>query len=1636
MQEKISGWSGWGAVPALFDEKNSDYAKDRELLREYLDPEMYAAASRSTINAHYTDPDLVRVMWDALHEYGFDGGAVLEPGSGSGNFLGAIPEDLLATTHLIGVELDPIAANISRALYPDANVRTESFADSPFPAGSFDAAIGNVPFGPIRLHDQRHNAANLPIHDHFLIKTVDLLRPGGTAMVLTSHYTLDKRDETARRAMFEQADLVAAVRLPTGAHRRGAGTEVITDALVLRRRLPHEEPGDDSWLSSYPFEGDVRINGHYKNHPEDVLGETTVGHGLYGAGLEVKNGDLAAVPERLSERLTARLSQASERGRGHAPEPRDNALQWTRDELVAKTLESSGRFAGHIEARGEGFVQLINGEAEELRVPKNRRAEMQSLLDLRDTTRALLEAEAESSEDTAATRSLRSRLNAQYDAYLERFGPINRVDHRRTGRTDQDGKDIFARVLPRAVSVFASDPFAAPVRALEIFDEGTGEARKAAIFQRRVIERRMPVTHADSPADALAISLDQRGEVDLALIADLLQSSEDGARTMLGTLVFDDPETEQTIAAAEYLSGDVRAKLEQAQAAAEENPAFQVNVEALTPIIPTDLGPDEIHPSLGAVWIPAEDVQDFLQETLGDPAVEVRHGAGAMWSVRGNRRSVAATSTWGTERLNALEIATRLMQQQEIVVRDEIEHPDGAISRVINPEETDAAGEKAAALRDRFAEWVWADPERTDRLTEAYNKMFNSTVLRAYDGKHLTLPDMATWFTPHPHQLAAVHRITSEPSVGLFHQVGAGKTAEMVMGAMELRRLGMVNKPAIVVPNHMLEQFSREFLALYPRANVLAAGREDLGKDKRRLFVAQAATGDWDAIIMTRGAFSALGVSAETQQAYMSREQDALRESMSRLSSDDSADTRMVKRMETALLNQEERMKKALDQRRDTGLTFEQLGIDYLMVDELHDYKNMRVVSSIRDVAHVGADRAIDLDMKLDYLRRTNGDRVFTGATATPIANSIAEAYVMQRYIRPDLLEDVGITDFDSWAATFGEPVTQVELAPEGGGNYRTNTRFARFRNVPELLRLWHVAADVKTAEDLPYLKRPDLRERPDGQRSPESILVTPSQTLRDYVADLGERAERVRSRAVDPTTDNMLKISSNGRAAALDLRLVDLDQPEDELFSIPTKLEVAADRIVQVWLDNRANTYPSPSDEGDQPAKGALQIVFSDLGTPTGDGFNAYGHLKELLVDRGMDPDRVRFIHEANNDRKKALLFEQCRTGGVDVIIGSTSKMGVGTNIQDRAVALHHLDCPWRPADIEQREGRILRQGNLNPEVGIYRYVVEGSFDAYSWQTVERKAKFIDQLMRGSLDRREIEDIGDSTLSFNEVKALASGDALVLTRAEVEQEVATLTRLQRSHAREQTGLRHKIAAAERDISVHESRLPRIERAIEKSIDTKGDLFRAVVNGVPTSERSAAATNLRHLMGKHHSTLDRHSRPEAAVKDALQLGGHSFDGHLRLTWVGENVVQLRLSDVPEVAVDLSLSDTGHGVITRLENAIAGLPRTLSDAQVNLDRAVGERDAAQASLGIPFPREAELSDARSRLEDIDKQMSRKQNPPETSVPQEVHVAPHVDPCVAATPERATMYINEIREGLSRSAFLAGRQSSPPPAGPSL
>ena len=861
-------------------------------------------------------------------------------------------------------------------------------------------------------------------------------------------------------------------------------------------------------------------------------------------------------------------------------------------------------------------------------------------------------------------------------------------------------------------------------------------------------------------------------------------------------------------------------------------------------MVPADLTPGEIDARLGAAWIDASYVQQFLRELLDDHSIQVEHPGGQVWAVKGARHSVLATSTWGTGRYPAPQLAQAILEQRAITVHDTIQAGDGERT-VLNPDATLAAQEKAAEMGERFSEWAWEDPARAAKLARIYNDRFNSLVLRNYDGTGSSMPGLALTFRPRPHQVAAVARMVHEPAVLLAHEVGAGKTAEMIIGVTELRRLGLARKPAVIVPNHMLEQFAREWLQLYPHARVLVARREDLQGERRRRFIARCATGDWDGVVMSRSAFERIPLSPGEQQAYMDRELELMRTWLENAKNGDS-DGLTVKRLQGALLRAGERLKAKLDSAKDPGITFEATGIDYLCVDEAHGYKNLRTPSNITDAAIDGSMRASDLDMKIGYLRRRNGARVVTFATATPIANSVTEAYVMQRYLRPDLLEAAGIEVFDTWAATFGQIVSQVELAPEGGSSFRLKSQFAGFRNVPEMLRMLHVAADVKTSDDL-NLPVPALARRQDGQRVPETVTVEPSEQLLGYVAELGDRAEKVRSRAVSPEEDNMLKISGDGRRAALDLRLAGL--PQDT----PGKIETAAARIAGIWETHHNHQYTAP-DGRPYPARGALQLVFCDLGTP-GPGWNAYDELRGQLTARGVPREAIRFIHEARTDRDKGQLFAACRNGSVAVLVGSTEKMGVGTNVQDRAIALHHLDAPWRPADVAQRDGRIVRQGNLNPEVQILRYVTEGSFDGYMWQTLERKARFIGQVMRGKLDAREIGDIGETALSFSEVKALATGNPLLMDKAEADVALARLQRAERAHHRNQDALRHAVARHEQDITGLDRQAADIDAAIARRQDTHGDRFAMTVGDQAHSKRAEAGQHLKEMLQEEVTAL-------------------------------------------------------------------------------------------------------------------------------------------------------------------------------------
>ena len=1244
-------------------------------------------------------------MWNAVQALGFQSGRVLEPGCGSGNFIAFAPQAAQVT----GIELDPVTAGIAGLLYPDAEIRTESFADSRDGDGSFDLAIGNVPFGNMTLHDRRHNPAGHSIHNHFIVKALHLVRPGGVVAVLTSRFTMDARNPAARREIASLADLVGAIRLPGGAHQRAAGSAVVTDLLVLRRREPGRPPDGTAWEKTQPIELDgaqVPVNEYFLAHPDAVLGQMGATNGAYRADdLVVRPaGDTIA---GLSAALDALVASARARGLTCAPSDRTGEIS----RPAGADAQRSAQPDGYLRTGPDGaFTKVVYGVEQSHEVPASQVAELGHLLALRDTARGLLDAEAASAEDTAELSALRAELGGRYDTYLATYGPLNRFSLRRTGRTDTaTGEPVMARIRPPQGG-FGGDPFAALVYALEQFDPVGQRAAKAAIFRERVIAPRAPRLGADTAADALAICLDTRGEVRLDEIARLLGTTQDDAREQLGTLVFHDPDTGQLVPAAEYLSGNVRRKLRQAEWAAGINASFEVNVAELHRVIPADLTPGEIDARLGAAWIDREYVEQFLAEILDDPGLRVDHPGGQIWRVHGNMATVPACSTWGTSRYPAPALAQAVLEQRPIEVHDTLTDADGRDRSVLNADATVAAQEKAAELAERFADWAWEKPVRAAALARIYNDRFNSLVLRSYDDAQLSLPGLALTFRPHAHQVAAVARIIHEPAVLLAHEVGAGKTAEMIMGITELRRLGIVRKPAVVVPNHMLEQFGREWLQLYPQAKVMLAGQDDLQRTRRRQFVARCATGTWDGIVMSRSAFERIPLSAAEQQQYMDRELAQFRRWIAEAKK---ANSPSVKKLEGMLLRAQERIKAKLDSARDPGITFEATGIDYLCIDEAHGYKNLRTPSNIRDAAIDGSQRASDLDMKIDYLRRRNGRRVVTFATATPIANSVTEAYVMQRYLRPDLLDDAGIEVFDTWAATFGQVISQVELAPEGGSSFRMKSRFARFANVPEMLRMLHVAADVKTAADL-ALPVPGLKQREDGKRVPETVSVEPSDDLLAYVRDLGERAAKVRTRAVRPDEDNMLKISGDGRRAALDLRLLGL--PQDT----PGKITAAADRIAAIWAASEDDEYFDP-DGVPYPGRGSLQLVFCDLGTP-GPGWNAYDELRAQLTTRGLPPEKIRFIHDAKTDRDKARLFAACRTGAVAVLIGSTEKMGVGTNVQDRAIALHHLDAPWRPADVAQREGRILRQGNLNRNLGrdvqIIRYVTERSFDGYMWQT------------------------------------------------------------------------------------------------------------------------------------------------------------------------------------------------------------------------------------------------------------------------------------------------------------------------------
>jgi N12 class adenine-specific DNA methylase/SAM-dependent methyltransferase len=1554
----LAAWSGWGAAPEMFDPSHAGLRWAREELANLLDEPQIAAASRSTLNAHYTDPRIVNAMWDAVASLGFGGGRVLEPGCGSGNFLATAP----AGADMTGVELDPTTAAIAQARCPAATVVARSFADMRLPDGAFDLVIGNVPFGKITLHDPVHNKGRHSIHNHFIVKALHLTRPGGLAAVLTSRYTLDAADAAARREIHALADLVSAVRLPSDAHRETAGTRVVTDLLIFRRREPGRDPARAYWLRSMTLlldGAEVPVNACFEDgRGGTVLGTLRATTGAYRAGDLTVDHDGADWLASLGGALATDTARAVSAG-----------LAWTPGTQAAPVPEpeASDVQDGHILHRGGGrFVRAERGAYVPLAVPKTQAKELAALLGVRDAALAVLGDESRTPEDSPRLANLRATLSTRYEAYVAAHGHLNRITQRRTGRFHPEtGEELLARIRP-PMGGFRADPHAPLVFALEDYDPESATATTAPILNRRVIVPRIPATEAETPADALAVCLDAHARVDIDAIAGLLSMSAAQARLALGTLVFDDPETGVLVPAAEYLSGDVRAKLRAATAAGYDDPAFNPNVAALREVQPADLTPGEIDGRLGAAWIDADIVRGFLSDILEDPSVAVEHPGGQVWAVDGRNYTVRARATWGTKRYPAPDLAQAILEQRRIEVKD----PIGEGRYVLNVEETAAAMEKATEMQERFAEWLWDDPRRAAKLAAEYNSRFNAIALRSYDGARLSLPGLsAAAPTLHDHQHSAVARIIAEPAVLLAHDVGAGKTLEMICGAMELRRLGLVRKPCVVVPNHMLDQFAGEWLRAYPLARILITRQEDLQGDNRRHLVARVATGDWDAVIMSRSAFERIPLTPAAQAAYLERETDQLK---AWLDVARKGKGRTVKRLEAALLRATERVKAKIESgKKDAGIHFEDTGIDYLFVDEAHGYKNLRTASSINGAAIEGSLRATDMDMKIGWLRGRNGDRVVTYATATPIANSITEVAVMQRYLRPDLLQAAGIDVFDTWAATFGQLVTEVELAPEGGGTFRLNTRFARFRNVPELLRLFHVVADVKTADDL-ALPVPLLAFRDDGKRAVHTVTVPASPALAAYVSDLGDRAVKIRNREVNPRDDNMLKVTSDGRAAALHMRLVGGVQDE------PGKVDAAAVNIHHIWEANRLRAYAGP-DGQPSPARGSLQLVFCDLGTPR-DGWSVYRELRDQLVALGMPAGLIRFIHDAKTDRDKAMLFAACRAGSVAVLVGSTEKMGVGTNVQARAIALHHLDAPWRPADVAQRDGRIMRQGNLNPEVSIFRYVTSGSFDGYMWQTLERKARFIASVMRGRLDVREIEDVGDTALSYAEVKALATGNPLLMEQAKAANVLATLQRAERAHNRNQSHLKGTIRdQGHRAVKLREE-ADQCDIALALRTDVSGDQFTMMVAGQRYEKRTDAGFQLSEtIRGMIRTARDTGTNQETTVG---ALAG--FPVRVRVLLFIEVLVIVSLEGAPGVKVEVGSIEAKHGMglLKRLENRIGRLEEHKVSVLDQADRCDDEVAHAIETLDAPFPRAVELAAAvaeAARVAEALQALTRKDTP---------------------------------------------------------
>ncbi len=1521
---------GWGGMPQVFAQHpGTDWDVERAELKSLLTDSQYETARASTLNAHYTSATVVSGIYEAVERLGFRHGRVLEPALGIGHFFGLMPEEIRARSRLTGIEVDPLTARIALKLYPDADIRAQGFEAASLADGSFDLAISNVPFGDYKLHDPYFNDQNFLIHDYFFAKAIEKVRADGLVVFITSKGTLDKVGGGLRDYLHERADLIGAIRLPNTAFKQNANTEVTTDIVFLRKRVEGERPNGPAWLNLAEHVNrngiSFRINEYFATNPHMMLGH------MANAGTMYRSNEPALVPdgrdlaEALREAITS-LPQGIYRAAPIATKQEAAAAA----AIIAPDDLKENAFALH-----DGMVAIRTGATltPVANLPDETARRIRGLIKVRGAVREVLRTQLADSADEEIVEG-RRQLNSIYDHFVSRFGAINESANRRAFRGDPD--------LPLLCS-------------LEDYDNDTKRAAKAAIFRERTIQQAQRPRAAESAHDALVLSLNEIGQVDLPHMEALLSRSPDEFLPELKGLIYRNPETEQWETDDQYLSGNVRDKLRIARGVAAVDPSYNENVIALESVQPEDLTASEIDARLGAVWIPAADVEMFATSLLDAEGVTVSHAAAlGTWFVRGDfnaRGTVANTAEWGTTRYSALELIQDALNLKTPTVFDR-DRKNNTV--VINAQETEAARDKLEKLKERFKTWIWEDDERRERLCRKYNDDFNSVRLRVFNGSHLTLPSSSQQIALHAHQKNAVWRIVQSDNTLLAHVVGAGKTYTMVAAGIELKRLGLATKPMFVVPNHMLAQFSSELLTLYPTANILVAGKDDFEASRRARLFSRIATGTWDAVIVTHSSFEKIPVSLDTRRDFIARQIDEIETAIREERAD--RGTRLVKELE--------RVKKRLtakleglsaEQKKDNTLTFEELGIDRLFIDEAHKFKNLFYVTKMTRVAglpQTASERAFDLFLKVQHIQERNKGAGVVFATGTPISNTMAEMFTMQRYLQMNTLRRNSLQHFDSWAGTFGEAVTSMELSPDGSG-YRLQSRFARFVNVPELMQQFRQVADVQTAEML-KLPVPKL-----DQGRPITVSAPSTPELKRFVDQLVKRTEKIKSGRVDPRDDNMLKITTEGRKAALDMRLA-LPHVRDNPDS---KTNHAVEKIHQIWRDSAPN-------------KGA-QLVFCDLSTPQPGSrwFSVYDDVRSKLIARGIPANEIAFMQDASDDASKASLFHSVREGRVRVLLGSTAKMGEGTNVQKRLIALHHLDAPWRPADIEQREGRIIRQGNQNEYVKIFRYVTEGSFDAYMWQTLETKCRFITQVMTGDATVRRAEDVDSAALTYAEVKAIASGNPLVIEKASIDVEVMRLTRLKKQHAESLYQMRYRIRRLNDNAAILEREIANMREDLRTRTSTRGDNFSMTVKDEAFTDRVKAGRALVFLAAV--------IKPFESTKAIGNIGGFAisverFDERTTLMIHGKHSYRANVSDSPA------------GTIASLEHALDSFEDRLRERETDL--AKSQRHAADLAkqLEQPFEHEEKLAAATIRQQEIVTALDITKNQAASSVAEEQKV----------------------------------------------